>query len=269
MFFKIEMQVSLIITTYNRPDALKIVLKSVENQNKLPNEVIIADDGSNDETRSLIEDFASNSKLKITHSFQEDIGFRAARSRNRAISKASGEYIVMIDGDMMLHRDFIYDHLRNAQNGYFVQGRRVLLTGKRTRDVLECYKPISNFLEAGLVNRKNAIHSNFLSNIFSTKKNFLRGIKTCNVAFFKKDCISVNGFNNEFEGWGKEDSEFFVRMMNKGINRKTLRFNAIQYHLWHIEANRASLKKNEHLLKKTINKNLDWCKMGIDQFYEH
>ena len=76
------MQISLIITTYNRPDALLIVLKSVEGQKKLPDEVIIADDGSNEATRILIEDFSSKSKLKIIHSFQEDIGFRAARSRN-------------------------------------------------------------------------------------------------------------------------------------------------------------------------------------------
>ena len=263
------MQISLIITTYNRPDALFNVLKSVENQNKLPDEVIIADDGSAETTRTLIEGFKSKSKLKIMHSFQKDIGFRAARSRNRAISKANGEYIVMIDGDMILHKDFIYDHFRNAQIGYFVQGTRVLLTDKRTKKMLENFKPITHFLEAGLNNRKNAIHSDFLSKIFSVKKNLLRGIKTCNVAFFKDDCIGVNGFNNEFEGWGKEDSEFFVRMMNKGINRKTLRFNAIQYHLWHMEANRDLLKKNEQLLNKTIDENLDWCKMGINQFYEH
>ncbi len=263
------MQISLIITTYNRPDALLTVLKSVEGQKKLPDEVIIADDGSNEATRILIEDFSSKSKLKIIHSFQEDIGFRVARSRNRAISKANSEYIVMIDGDMILHKNFIYDHLRNSQIGYFVQGSRVLLTDKRTKDILESFKPISHFLESGLTNRKNAIHSDFLSKIFSVKKNLLRGIKTCNVAFFKVDCISVNGFNNEFEGWGKEDSEFFVRMMNKGINRKTLRFNAIQYHLWHTEANRGLLKKNEQLLNKTINENLDWCNIGINQFYEH
>ena len=133
MFFKIEMQISLIITTYNRPDALFNVLKSVESQNKLPDEVIIADDGSAETTRTLIEGFKSKSKLKIMHSFQKDIGFRAARSRNRAISKANGEYIVMIDGDMVLHKDFIYDHFRNAQIGYFVQGTRVLLTNKRTK----------------------------------------------------------------------------------------------------------------------------------------
>ena len=110
------------------------------------------------------------------------------------------------------------------------------------------------------------IHSNFLSTIFSTKKNSIRGIKSCNIAFYKKDCISVNGFNHEFEGWGREDSEFFIRLMNKGVKRKTLKFNAIQYHLWHIKSNRDSLAINDQLLNKTIVEKLDWCEMGISFF---
>ena len=260
------MQISLIITTYNRPNALLIVLQSVERQSQIPDEVIIADDGSDERTKRIIEDFSDKSRLKIIHSFQEDRGFRAAMSRNRAISKASNEYIVLIDGDMILHNTFIHDHSKNSQVGYFVQGTRVLLSKKRTREVFENHRLTYHFLESGLRNRKNAIYSNFLSSIFTFNKNFLRGIKTCNVAFFKKDCVSVNGFNNEFEGWGKEDSEFFMRMMNKGIKRKTLRFNAIQFHLWHNEVSRESLKKNELLLKKTINEKLEWCEIGINQF---
>ena len=102
--------------------------------------------------------------------------------------------------------------------------------------------------------------------MFSTKKNFLRGIKTCNVAFYRKDCIGVNGFNNKFEGWGREDTEFFARLMNAGIKRKTLKFNAIQYHLWHKEVSRQSLLQNDLLLKKTFNENLKSCEMGINQF---
>ena len=260
------MQISLIITSYNRPDALFIVLKSVERQSQIPNEIIIADDGSDERTKKIITNFSKKSKLKIIHSFQEDKGFRASKSRNRAISKANHEYIILIDGDMVLHDNFIQDHSKSAQFGYFVQGTRVLLSEKRTRQVFENHKFISHFLERGLKNRKNAIHSNFLSLIFTINKNFLSGIKTCNVAFYKKDCISVNGFNNEFEGWGREDSEFFMRLMNMGINRKTLRFNAIQFHLWHKEASRKSLKKNEALLQKTINEKLKWCEMGINQF---
>ena len=210
------MQISLIITTYNRPDALLLVLKSVECQSEVPNEVIIADDGSNVQTKKLVDDFNIQSSLNIIHSFQKDKGFRAARSRNKAISKATSEYIVLIDGDMILHCNFIYDHKKNAHNGYFIQGGRVLLSQKMSNQALKSQKITVNMLSKGLKNRKNVIHSNFLSRLFSREKNYLRGLKTCNVSFFRKDCISINGFNNNFEGWGKEDSEFFVRLMNKG-----------------------------------------------------
>ena len=86
------------------------------------------------------------------------------------------------------------------------------------------------------------------------------------MSFFRQDCIDVNGFNNEFKGWGREDSEFVVRLFNKGINRKTLKFSAIQYHLWHDEANRKSLLKNDLLLQKMVDDNLDWCELGINKF---
>ena len=120
--------------------------------------------------------------------------------------------MILIDGDMILHNDFIEDHAKNAFPGYFVQGTRVLLTKDRTQAFFKTQKLIPYFFNIGLRNRKNAIHSNILSLIFSVKKNYLRGIKTCNVAFFREDCISVNGFNNDFEGWGKEDSEFFCEV---------------------------------------------------------
>ena len=115
-------------------------------------------------------------------------------------------------------------------------------------------------------NRKNSIHSGLLSKIFSKKRNHLRGIKSCNMAFYKQDCIDINGFNNEFEGWGREDSEFVVRLFNTGINRKSLRFNAIQYHLWHKEIDRTSLDFNNQLLQNSIKNKLKVCKKGINKY---
>ena len=260
------MRISLIVSTYNRPDALLLVLKSIHCQSLQPNEVIIADDGSDEKTKNLISDFRSQTNLEIIHSFQEDLGFRAAESRNRAISMASSEYIVSIDGDMILHPEFIMDHSKNAQPGYFIQGSRVLLSKNKTRRVIKKKQIIFNFFSSGLNNRLNSIYSNFLSKFFSSNKNYLKGVKTCNMSFYRKDCVSVNGFNNEFEGWGREDSEFIVRLFNKGINRKTLKFLVIQYHLWHDESERGSLLKNDQLLKKAVDEGLDWCSFGINKF---
>ena len=260
------MRVSLIITTYNRVNALSLVLRSVEYQTVLPKEVIIADDGSGSDTKEAISVFQKTSNLNIIHSWQKDSDFRAAKSRNKAIAKSKDDYIILIDGDMVLHPKFIEDHISHAEPGYFVQGTRVLLTQSATQDALVKMKTNFSFSSSGIQNRKNAIHSNFLSRLFSKKKNYLRGIKTCNMAFFKQDCININGFNNDFEGWGREDSEFVVRLLNSGIHRKNLRFSAIQFHLWHNENTRASLQQNDILLQNAIDNNIKWCDNGIDRY---
>ena len=225
------MRLSLIITTYNRPESLELVLRSIECQTITPEEVIIADDGSTPETKALVSRFQQDSELNIIYSWQEDKGFRAAKSRNKAIAKSKADYIILIDGDMILHPRFIEDHIGDAKSGYFVQGSRVLLTQNKTKRVLDQQKINFSFFSIGLLNRQNALYSSFLSSLMSRDKNFLGGIKSCNMAFFKEDCINVNGFNNDFNGWGREDSEFIVRLFNNGIRRKSLHFNAIQYHL--------------------------------------
>ena len=258
------MRLSLIITTYNWPESLELVLKSIENQTIIPDEVVIADDGSAFETQELISEFQQDSELNIIHSWQEDIGFRAAKSRNKAILKSIGDYIILIDGDMILHPKFIQDHINHAKTGYFSQGSRVLLSKDITKKVLHKQQLIISFFSNGLKNRKNAIHSRLLSIIFSNKTNYLRGIRSCNMAFYRQDCLNINGFNNEFEGWGREDSEFVVRLQNSGVKRRNIRFNAIQFHLWHNENKKVSLDRNNLILQNTINNHIQWCETGIN-----
>ena len=260
------MRISLIITTYNWPESLNLVLMSVVNQTIVPEEVIIADDGSNDETKEIINKFQKDSELNIIHSWQEDNGFRAAKSRNKAIAKSSGDYIILIDGDIIIHPKFVQDHVNNAKIGYFIQGSRVLLNQNITKQIIISKRINFSFIYQESQKKKNAIHSNFLSKIFSTNKNSVRGTKCCNIAFFKQDCINVNGFNNEFEGWGREDSEFVLRLFNYGLNRKNLRFNAVQYHLWHKEIDRKSLDYNDQLFQKSIEQKLAACKKGINEY---
>ena len=260
------MRVSLIIATYNWPESLILALRSIEKQTIVPEEVIIADDGSTAETKEIIDKFQKDSDLNIIHSWQEDKGFRVAQSRNKAIVKSSGDYIILVDGDMILHRKFVQDHIKNAQANYFVQGSRVLLTEDKSEKILDSKRTSFSFFSTGLKNRKNAIRSNLLSKIFSSKKNYLKGVRSCNMAFFKDDCMKVNGFNEDFIGWGREDSEFIVRLLNSGINRKTLRFNAVQYHLWHPQNKSEFLRKNNLLLKLAIDNNIQYCESGINRY---
>ena len=260
------MQISLIVTTYNRPDALLLVLKSIKAQTHMPFEIIIADDGSSNLTKQVINKFSEEFNIRLIHSYQEDLGFRVAESRNKAIAIAQGEYIVLIDGDMLLHKDFVKDHVSNAEQGFYIQGSRVLLEKIKTNEILISKIITFSFFEAGIKNRLNAIHSKLLSKIFTSKKNFLRGVKSCNMSFYKSDCIKINGFNSSFIGWGREDSEFVIRLLNNKIRRKSLKFSAIQYHLWHNESNRKSLPDNDKILKKTIEEKLVWCEEGINKF---
>jgi glycosyltransferase involved in cell wall biosynthesis len=257
------MKLTLIITTFNWPEALSLVILSVSQQTLLPAEIIVADDGSDKRTKDLISKLSKEINLSIIHSWQEDKGFRASRSRNKAIYKSTGDYIILIDGDSILHPNFLKDHFENAEPKYFVQGSRVLLSKKQTKQTITNGLIHFNFFSSGLQNRKNAVHSKFLSNIFSNKKNSLRGIKTCNLAFYRKDCLKINGFNNDFEGWGREDSDFAVRMMNSGINRKNIRFNAIQFHMWHNESPKNLVERNNKMLDDAINNSLYWCENGI------
>ena len=260
------MRVSLIITTYNRPEVLSLVFKSIEDQTLHPDEIIIADDGSGNSTKECIDDFQRSSSISIIHSWQEDKGFRVAKSRNKAIAKSNYEYIILIDGDVILHEKFIENHLNHAEKNFFVQGPRVLLNESITKKIIDSQNKNISLFSRGLANRKNAIYSAFLSKLFLTRKNVLNGIKTCNLGFYKSDCIKVNGFNNAIEGWGREDSEFVARLINNNVCRKNIHFNTIQFHLWHQKSSREVLQKNNLILQKAINSKLNWCDNGINQY---
>ncbi|MGX2968569.1 glycosyltransferase family 2 protein [Ursidibacter sp. B-7004-1] len=267
-----KLTTSLIITTYNRPDALEAVLHSVLHQRVMPNEVIVADDGSREDTRAVINRLQQVFPIPLKHAWQEDDGFRLAQSRNRALAMADSDYIVIIDGDMVLHPEFIADHRNAAKKGLFVQGGRVVLTEEKTAKLLQnptAYRPLKWYekgLEKRLEKRLSALHLPFLSSLFLRReKQNLHAVRGCNMAFFKEDAMAINGFNNDFVGWGREDSEFVVRFFNNGGKRANLKFAAIAYHLWHHEAARASLPENDRLLNHAISEKQKWCENGLEQ----
>ncbi len=258
-----KLSCSLIITTYNRPDALELSLSSVLHQSVLPDEIIIADDGSTDETAQLIKKIQKTSAVKIIHAWQEDDGFQLAKSRNNAIAKSHSKYLVMIDGDMILHRHFIKDHLDCAKSSTFLQGSRVLMDSTLTEHYLK--HKICNIPSGlkGLKNPLNGYYFPWLSQIICHKKRIKhKGVRGCNMSFFKSDVVKVNGFNEEFVTWGREDSEFVERLFNSGVKRRNLKFRGIQYHLYHPEGEAETA--NNEILNNTINNKLTWCKQGLD-----
>ncbi len=250
------MTISLIITTYNRLDALELVLLSVLAQRVMPDEVIIADDGSAKETQELIQKYQSIFTVPLIHSWQEDKGFRAARSRNLAISKSSSAYIIVLDGDMVLHPMFINDHKIYAQRGFFVNGSRALLSEKSTQKHLQERKHVIRWWNFGVMAKENAIRMPWLHKIIKGQLTGPEGVRSANMGFWKSDLIEVGGFDEAFVGWGREDSELAVRLMNAKVNRKNLKFAAIGFHLYHREEPRDHFSENDALLKESIQKKI-------------
>mgnify|MGYP003976354601 CR=1 FL=1 len=260
------MNCSLIICTYNWPQALSLVLSSVAAQTELPDEIIVADDGSDSSTAKIIEIFAKKISIPIIHSWQEDKGCRIPHSRNRAIAKSSFEYIVMIDGDTVLHQDFIKEHKKHAHQGVYIQGSRVLLQPEFTKNLLEknMFKKPS-FFSNHSKNKLNMLHLPLISFLMSFfKSQNISRIRGCNFSLFKNEIIQVNGFNEDFPAWGREDSEFVQRLLNNGMSKQHLKFSGIQYHLYHKEG--VHNNSNNDILENTIRRNLSKCNSGIDRY---
>ncbi|MBR1375311.1 MAG: glycosyltransferase family 2 protein [Cardiobacteriaceae bacterium] len=262
---------ALIITTFRRPDALEKVLQSVLNQSVLPTEIIVAEDDLSDETVKIIEKFRAQTSTPILHIRQEHNGFRLALIRNKAILAASAQYLIFIDGDCVLERNFVADHQKYAKQNCFLQGSRALLNKEKTEKFLKSEEIKISFFDAGFDgNRKNALRLPFISNFLIRRLDQkLKGIRACNFSLFRTDCLLANGFDSSFIGWGREDSEFIARLYNNGIYRRKIKFSALMYHLWHEPNSRQNLKENEEKLSKTIASQLKTTANGIKQLAEN
>ncbi|WP_374166318.1 glycosyltransferase family 2 protein [Arcticibacter sp. MXS-1] len=265
-----SIRTSLIISTYNWPEALDLCLLSVARQSVLPDEVIIADDGSTKETEFLIHKIKATFPVPITHVWQEDEGFQLAKIRNKAIARARYEYIVQIDGDLVLHRDFLKDHLELATPGTFVTGSRVLMNKDLSDNLLTSRSTLASAFSTGIKNRMNGLRIGLLRKYLADRykqkdKLYLRG---CNMAFWQDDLIRVNGYNEEFKGWGKEDNEIAVRLMNSGIRKRVAKFGAVVFHIYHSEHCRASCHENEHRLNQAMKENITYCARGVSQYVQ-
>ncbi len=258
---------SLIISTYNWPEALIICLKSVATQNILPDEIIVADDGSGEETKKIIDQYIEISKVTVKHVWQEDNGFRLARIRNLAIKSSAGDYLIFIDGDIILHPNFIKDHLNTLTINKFVSGSRVLLSKKESESRLGTERTKFFFPFYDAKNKLNGLRNAYLSKLFSKSNSGIYNLRGCNMAFWKKDIYEVNGFDERFTGWGREDSDIAFRLMQAGKTKFKLKFSAIQYHLFHNEKDRSLFGRNNKVLNETISDKSIKAKIGLNEIY--
>jgi len=265
--------ISVVVTTYDRPDALRAVLWALRDQRDRGFEVIVADDGSGPDTGDLLARLRPSLPYRLEHVWQEDRGFRAAMARNRAVAAADGRYIVFLDGDCVPLPSFVQRHRSMAEEGHFASGNRVLLQEDLTRVVLEGHVAIQrwtrrDWLRARLrgdVNRLLPLVR--LPDLGFRKLSAERwqGVQSCNLGVWKSDFIRVNGFDERYTGWGREDSNLAVRLIRTGVRRKDLRFAVPVLHLWHREFDRSGLGANDELLRQVLESDTTVAELGIDR----
>ena len=267
-------RIAVIVTTYNRPDALAAALAGYAAQSDRDFELLIADDGSTADTRAVIDDFRARVPFALTHIWHEDQGFRAAAIRNRALAATRADYIVFSDGDCVPRPDFVAQHRRLAERSCFVSGNRILLSAAFTRRVLNESLPIHNWtLGAWIMAWMKRDVNRFLP-LIALPVGVLRtavpqrweGVKTCNLAAWREDLVRVNGLDEAYSGWGLEDSDLVVRLLHAGVAHKSGRYAAPVLHLWHAENDRARLPENRQRLADLLRSNRMRAQAGLDRY---
>lgn len=256
----------LLISTYNWLEALALILDSVKQQSQMPDEVIIADDGSTKETKKYIDAIQDTFPTKIRHFWQEDKGFRKSRILNLAIAKTMADYIIQIDGDCILHKHFIKDHLDSAEQNAYLFGSRVSIQASLLPKIFEHRISTFGFFAAGIKKRTRNIHLPILRNSYKPSPEFSKKIRGCNLSYWRKDFISINGYNENIEGWGREDSEMALRLNNANVFGKRIRYGGIVYHIYHQEESKIRLEENDKIQQRSHKDKITWCKNGIDQY---
>jgi glycosyltransferase involved in cell wall biosynthesis len=251
------MLVSVIVTTYNRPDALVAVLEALCEQDDPYFEVIVADDGSDEATAGAIRRLQrlrpAAGMSRLAHAWHPDEGFRASAARNMAVAHARGDYLVFLDGDCLPRRDFVSRHRALAEAGFMVSGSRVLLSRTLTDAVLA--DPGLGVHRRGFgfwIRQRFAGRTNKVLSLLRMPDHLLRRyrsvrwrrIKSCNLAIWRDHFDAVNGFDESFVGWGHEDADLVLRLARHGVRRKSGAFGTEVFHLYHPENDRANESAN-------------------------
>lgn len=269
------MRVAVIVTTYNRPDALAAVLEGYLAQTDRDFELLVADDGSTGETAQVIRRYQARAAFPIRHIWHEDEGFRAAAIRNRALAATGADYIIFTDGDCVPPLDLVARHRMLGEPGWFLSGNRLMLTQEFTEQVLRDKVPIHlwRFADWLRARAKRQIGRMLpllrLPDIAWLRKLAPRrweGAKTCNLSAWRSDLVRVNGLDESYTGWGLEDSDLVIRLIRAGVRNKSARFSAPVLHLWHKEYDRSNLEENRRRLQQVMNASHTRAQKGVDQY---
>jgi glycosyltransferase involved in cell wall biosynthesis len=252
--------ISVIVTTYNREDALDAALRALAHQSDETFEIIIADDGSRADTARVIERWKSRLAVPLKHVRHEHRGFRGGEIRNRGIRASTGALCIFLDGDCLAGADFIARHRWLHEPGWFVTGNRILLSRELTEFVLAQGVAAEEWNFSALLRKRLAGSINRLAPTLRLPLGPLRklhaaswqGAQTCNLAVARRDLDRIDGFDCEYAGWGLEDSDLVVRLLHAGVRRKDGRFATGVLHLWHRQNDRSQLTANQMRLDEVL-----------------
>lgn len=268
--------ISVIVSTYNNPKALKLVLEGLYCQSDKNFEIIVADDGSAATTRKLIKDETTlHPNRTIRHVWQPDQGFRLARIRNLGTMAANGEYLIFLDGDCVPAPDFVSDHRKLAAKGAVILGQRILTT-KVYADSLMAgssvpdwhYSAFRTLQKEGKVYRAwPAIRfaAPFIRRLIPFSYHKIRG---CNFSLYKADYVAVNGSDESFVGWGSEDKDLALRLAKNGNRFIPGHFGPIVLHLWHAKSGKDNEEKNRVMVEKRSRTNTVRALKGLLELQE-
>ena len=265
--------ISIIISTYNSPEWLKKVIWGYNTQTYRNFEIIIADDGSNQETFDLIEAIKKEVFFPIVHVWHEDKGFQKTIILNKAILAVSTDYILMTDGDCIPREDFVEQHIKSREEGYFISGGYFKLPMDISQKIDQliiysgkCFdlKWLKNQgLKASFKNTKlsaKGLISWFFNSVTPTTPSW----NGHNASGWKKDFLAVNGFDERMQ-YGGEDREFGERLVNFGVKPKQIRYSTVCIHLDHARGyvKPEMILKNIQIRKDTKKLKKIWTDFGI------
>ena len=267
-------RIAVIVSTYNHPKALEAVLASLADQTAHRCEVVVADDGSDARTRDLCERIRPGMPFPLMHVWQEDCGFRLAAIRNRAVAATTADYCVLLDGDCVVLPDFVTSHARLAEPGYVVRGPRVQLDQAFTESVLRDGARIHRWSRPRWLIQRARGHVNQFLPFLKLPLGPLRkrtshrwpGIRGSNLGVWRRDFLAVNGFDEDFEGWGYEDWDFVSRLLKRGVKLKEGRFAVPVLHLWH--DSHEGLETNRARFERQRDSDRVWAERGVIQYLE-
>ena len=265
--------ISVIISTYNSPEWLKKVIWGYNTQTYRNFEMVIADDGSKSETRQLIENMSNEVFFPISHIWHEDDGFQKSQILNKSILACSTDYILMSDGDCIPKENFIEEHIKFREEGYFLSGGYHKLSMHLSNLISKEDIYSGRCFDVNWL-KKNGMKSSFKNNKIDSgfiKSKLLNSITPTtpswnghNASGWKSDILAINGFDERMQ-YGGQDRELGERLVNFGIKPKQIRYSTVCLHLDHPRgyATQESIQKNLNIRKITKEENRKWTDFGI------